>query len=142
MEVSVLGQSPHVDVLEWRRATKWYGEHLMGHRMARNVRVKIELMDYIRGRCGSVSCLDWVRPRSFVIQIETGGGKRVKQLRTLAHEMVHVRQLVRGEMRMDWPEPRWRSKIPVSSRFEDCPWEEEAYGREVELFREYTRQNS
>lgn len=122
--------------MEWKRATRWYCRRLLGPRILRHLSVGIDLQEYIRGEVGSITCLDWKKPREFHVQIMTRAGKRRKQLTILAHEMIHLKQMVRGELVLD--ERRrlaWRGG--KSDRGE--AWEEEAYGMEAELFREYVR---
>lgn len=66
-------------------------------------------------------------------EIEINRTLRLRRLlETVAHEMVHVKQYARHEMK----EPRvWKGKIlDKSIEYWDLPWEIEAHGREVGLF--------
>ena len=51
-----------------------------------------------------------------------------EMLITLAHELVHVKQYVRGELTED------DHRDEKDSDYWDCPWEIEAHGREIGLF--------
>jgi len=55
---------------------------------------------------------------------------------TLAHELVHVRQLARGILRMTPQGKKWRGKF-YSRRtpYLDQPWEQEAFARQEIIFR-------
>lgn len=58
-------------------------------------------------------------------------------LRTLAHELVHVKQSVRGhyktEIYKNGKEKRYWLGKHVVAKYEDQPWEREAFRREEEL---------
>lgn len=58
--------------------------------------------------------------------------------KTLAHEMVHIKQYASGQLRDVDGKIYWNGKIWRKSKFEDsyldAPWEVEAYGREQTLF--------
>lgn len=76
-------------------------------------------------------CLEEDNNRTFELEIDKTQSLR-GLLETVAHEMVHVKQYARHEMK----EPRvWKGKI-LSKDIEywDLPWEIEAHGREVGLF--------
>ena len=59
-----------------------------------------------------------------------------KKLLSVAHEMVHVKQFTRGELKHTntITAKRWRGKDYNESNYWDCPWEIEDYGRELGLF--------
>lgn len=59
-----------------------------------------------------------------------------KKLLTIAHEMVHVKQFTRGELKHTecMATKSWKGKNYHESNYWNCPWEIEAYGRELGLF--------
>jgi len=59
-----------------------------------------------------------------------------KKLLTVAHEMVHVKQFTRKELThtTKLAVKSWKGKNYHDSQYWDCPWEIEAYGRELGLF--------
>lgn len=134
--INVRGESPSVDPGEWRTASAWYLKEIVGAKLMSKLGLTIELIPYIRGKYGSTACSDWRRPRSFVIQIETARHTRKTQLVTLAHELVHLGQAARGDLRVRNGEIYWRPK-QSSARFPDEPWEDEACAREKILFQKY-----
>lgn len=70
--------------------------------------------------------------REFEIEIDKDLKLR-RLLTTVAHEMVHVKQYARGELKGDY---LWHGKTyhPKKVDYWDEPWEIEAHGRECGLF--------
>lgn len=69
---------------------------------------------------------------------------RKKQLLTLAHEIVHVKQFIRGELGDTFNEggislTKWKGKLIDESNedYFDLPWEIEASGREYGLWKRW-----
>lgn len=54
-------------------------------------------------------------------------------MQTLAHEMVHAKQYLRGEL--NGYNHSWKGKKPRNYKYENAPWEREAYKREEELYK-------
>jgi len=66
---------------------------------------------------------------------KTHKGKKVgflMQMRTIVHEMVHIKQFLKGEL--DEQGIRWYGELYDNVPYSKQPWEIEAYGREDELF--------
>jgi len=55
-----------------------------------------------------------------------------EMMKTLAHEMVHAKQYLRGELH-GWT-GSWKGKKPRNYKYENAPWEKEAHGKETELY--------
>lgn len=57
----------------------------------------------------------------------------IEMMQTLAHEMVHARQFLRGELTNNgaW---KWKGRNADGYDYENQPWEKEAYRLEKELF--------
>jgi len=78
-------------------------------------------------------------PRSFLIRIDDNLPLETF-ISTLMHEMVHVKQYAKGEMKLLVRAPgmtyRWKGeRIQSKSKgYYDLPWEIEAHGREMGLF--------
>lgn len=53
-------------------------------------------------------------------------------MQTLAHEMVHAKQYLRGEL--CGYSMSWKGKKPRNYQYENAPWEKEAYKLEAELY--------
>lgn len=77
-------------------------------------------------------------PREFVIRIDTSQSLK-NFFRTLSHELIHVKQLAKGEMRYSLRENGkvyWYKKLMSildESSYYDQPWEIEAHGREMSV---------
>lgn len=55
---------------------------------------------------------------------------------TLAHEMVHVKQLAKGILRAENGVKYWRGKrYSKRTKYMNCPWELEAFAKQEILFR-------
>lgn len=78
------------------------------------------------------------RPREFTIRIDSSQSLQ-DMLETVAHEMVHVKQYAKGELK-DYSRQtdvcKWKGKKVdcIKTHYYDCPWEIEAHGRERGLF--------
>jgi hypothetical protein len=128
--------------MEVKRAAEWYVERLLGRRMARNLSVTI------RNRVGfdedsRIADCEAVEvgrnPRDFVIQVRSDL-TRVCYLRALAHELTHVKQLVRNEFRdMHGSVWYWKGDLidEQDVSYRDLPWEVEAYDSQKKLYKEY-----
>lgn len=138
MHLIVTGTSEYVSAGEWAEAAEWYGTQLLGKRLVTRIGLTIELKEKLRGRWGQIGCLNWHRPREFIIEIATYGAKRRKQLYTFGHEMVHLKQLARGELQLRSGDLLWKTKnAAIDDAWEEEPWEAEALGRERYLFEEF-----
>jgi len=78
-------------------------------------------------------------PRQFTIRVDNNLPLNLF-ISTILHEMVHVKQYAKGEMR--WlsrkERTRWKDKIISDRRnYHDLPWEIEAHGYEEGLMRQF-----
>ena len=123
-------------------AVTFYGEVLLGKRMANNVEVFVKLSKDLKkkeqayGFC-HITDDSLSRPREFMIELDASMRHPFSQILTwLAHEMVHLKQFVRKELwdyesgRVQWKSRAYSKKV----HYEDQPWEKEAYRLEVELY--------
>ena len=124
-----------------REAVSFYSEVLLGKRMANNVDVLVKLTkdlkkkDQAYGYCHIVDD-SLARPREFMIELDASMRYKFDQILTwLAHEMVHLKQFVRGEL-CDYETGRvqWKSRSFGRVHYDDQPWEKEAYRLEGELY--------
>ena len=148
MEINVLGFSKK-RTNELREACKFFADQLMDPRMVRNLTIDIEhtTKNDVQGECIDE---DGTRnPRWFTINLR--GGKDDEDIfQTLAHEMVHVKQHAKNELQSGVMVPargglkmtsRWQGQIwkpkGKEDHYWDAPWEIEAYGREVGLYKRW-----
>lgn len=114
---------------------------LMGNRLSNLIELKILFLDKldkydaIDGDCFWED--DEYRPREFTIRVRNGMSLN-KKLRTICHEMVHLKQYARGEMKQMWRPARTTkfNGLYYSDDLDywDTPWEIEAFGRESGLY--------
>jgi len=122
-------------------AALFYGEVLLGKRMAKNIYLDIKLTKDLKKKEGAYGYCHIVddslaRPREFMIELDASMKYKFDQILTwLAHEMVHLKQFVRGEL-CDYETGRvqWKSRSFGRVHYDDQPWEKEAYRLEGELY--------
>lgn len=126
------------------QCASFLSDYLLNKRLSKNVKIVIKLKNnlYKRSKCfGSTIYTDDDarndRHREFEIEMESNLGP-VFMLRTLAHELVHVRQYARGQL-VDPAYGRyqkWRGVMFNENMvdYNDLPWEKEAMQLEKELY--------
>lgn len=120
--------------------TQFCAETLMSKRLMNTLSIKIEFCDLsvgdIDGDCDYEELGEY-RPKEFIIRVNDKL-RLHKQMRTICHEMVHVKQYARGEMKYSWRPARHTRfngvLYPEKTNYWECPWEIEAFGREVGLY--------
>ena len=122
-------------------AAEFYGEVLLGKRMAKSVDVTVKLTKDLKkkeqayGFC-HITSDSLSRPREFMIELDASMKHSFDQILTwLAHEMVHLKQFVRKEL-WDYESGRvqWKTRSYGKVHYDDQPWEKEAYRLESELY--------
>jgi hypothetical protein len=59
----------------------------------------------------------------------------IEMMQTLAHEMVHARQFIRGQLDAEGAKGwKWKGRNAEGFQYENQPWEKEAYRLEGQLF--------
>lgn len=145
--ITVHGRSKWITNQETQAAAVWMLNHLLGDKISRKLKItiKIKRLRGLRGDC------IWVdsnhKPKEFAINLSSRLCYETF-LTILAHELVHVKQFVRGEL-MDYVRypgvSRWQGR-PVY--YDDdyythptLPWEIEAYGYQSALCSYYLTAN-
>ena len=122
-----------------KRAAQFYAKELISEKMLENIFVRIKFSKDLPAY-GYASVEDYNesgKPREFEIELHSGiGGYDI--LKTLAHEMVHVKQYAKGEMKdyVRLNKVKWKGKVYNERKIDywDTPWEIEAHGREKGLY--------
>lgn len=129
-------------------ASKFFADKLMDPRMVRNLNIEIEVTKNldVEGEC--IDEEGTRNPRWFTINLKKQ--ELDDMIRTLAHEMVHVKQHAKNELQSGYVVPsrgglvirsKWKGRIWKPKKKEhpyfDSPWELDAYGKEVSLFQQY-----
>jgi hypothetical protein len=119
--------------------TRFCAEMLMSKRMVDSLLIRVEFIkdldNQYDGDCEYVD--DESRPKEFLIRVNDAL-KLSKKLRTICHEMVHVKQYATGEMKYMSRPARFTKfqgmLYPDELEYWDSPWEIEAFGREPGLY--------
>lgn len=126
-----------------RSMVRFASHKLMGDRLARKCYIKVGLSHTLNQREGI--CGDCInddrdhRPREFMIRLDSNLNER-GLLETLAHELVHVKQYAKDEMKdLGNGNTRFAGKYYKNwdINYWDQPWEIEAHGRERGLFEQW-----
>jgi hypothetical protein len=144
MLLKTAGKPKKVPIKLCKEAVKWYGRYLLGDRLYHKVEVLIEFDDSdlntnVYGFCDWNDTND--RARDFTITVDPNLGKR-NMLLVLAHEMVHIKQYAKGELKdyVRVNKVKWKGKVYNDSKIDywEQPWEIEAHGREKGLYYKFT----
>ncbi len=142
MKINIRGKTSAMCKAEIKFATVFFAQYIMSKRLLENIQVDIcfeKQGKYAQGHCFSYD--DGPRPRMFEIGINSKLS-RYKMLQCLAHEIVHMKQYAKGELRHELITAKWQGKTyKITNSFEDYlnwPWEIEAYGRDRSLYLLYS----
>lgn len=144
MLLKTSGKPKKVPIKLCKDAIKWYGKYLLGNRLYHNIEITLEFDDAELNKNVYGYC-DWNdkndRARDFTITINPNLGKR-NMLLVLAHEMVHVKQYAKGELKdfVRVKRVKWKGKVYNEEKLDywEQPWEIEAHGREKGLYYKFT----
>lgn len=120
---------------------QYCAEQLLGKRLSDNIELHLKFLDKLdKHGTSDGDCIwddDEDRPREFTIRVRSGMNLS-KKLRTVCHEMVHLKQYAKGEMKQMWRPARTTryqgQYYPDDLNYWDQPWEIEAFGREDGLY--------
>ena len=129
-----------------REAAELFAGLLMDPRMVRCIQLDINIDNDLDTMGECVNEDDKKNPRWFTINLRNKRGDD-DIIKTLAHEMVHVKQYAKNELGKSmtvsrngtfalatrWNGELWKPKKKEDGYF-DSPWEIEAYGREIGLY--------
>jgi hypothetical protein len=121
-------------------AVQFYGKHLIpSKRLRENISITIKFNSKLN--YWGLAYIDEFdlhpnRPREFVVEIHPWLGAALI-LKTLAHEMVHIKQYAKCEINDSLS--KWKGQRIDSDNLDyySHPWEMEAYSMEVGLFTKY-----
>ena len=143
MKVVMLGSKPErITREELKRAVNFFASRLLSPRLSNNILTYVKLRKNLMKRdnvfawCCPID--DHLRPREFEIELDASL-PRLTTIRTLAHEMVHVRQWAKDELK-DYvtKDTHWHgSPVSPDTPYRERPWEVEAYAMQNKLASEY-----
>jgi hypothetical protein len=143
MIIDIVGYSPEVSRKETRYLLEFYGKILLGVRLAKNVYIEFRYKRFTDGSFGESYAIDdrYGLPREFAINVDPDYDREI-QMRSIAHEMEHVRQYARGELKHTWWNHFNWMGMPYRLTLENypfTPWEKQASRSEGYLLRFYDK---
>ena len=130
-------------------ATQFYAKAILGTRLANKCKVNIKVRKTTLDGSTLGECRMQVtgskRQRKFEIVLNDKRDLHAK-LQTLAHEMIHVKQKAKDELRYSWDSKnclimiRWKENAPVKHNeipYRERPWEIEAKQNERIYYKKY-----
>lgn len=143
IDIQINGTAKNIDRDKMHAAIEFLAIKLMGRRLTNNIGIEVTLTKGLRRKKRAYAfCAvadDNYRPRYFDIEIDADLSQKVT-LEALAHELVHVKQYARGELRESYVASRtkvfWKgNRVDADSiDYWELPWEIEAHGRERGLY--------
>lgn len=138
MIVTVRGSKDRQLTKLLKMAANSFAEKLLSPQLKKNINVKIHIKD----KLGAGGYCDYEEeglplPRTFSIEIQRLKTK-IHMFVVLAHEMVHLKQMAKGEMKDRYKKTKYvtvyRGEVYENDiSYWDQPWEIEAYGLEQSL---------
>ncbi len=117
-------------------AVVWFvSNYLPRHKLDIEVRHRGLKREGVQGWCNIEG--DTYRPRSFMIEIHNRLDES-EYLRTLFHELVHVKQFVRGELKDKRSKKYWKDEDISDIEYNNDPSEIEALQMEDLLYESFT----
>lgn len=153
MIISIDGTGPR-NTNKLEVAARFFAAQLMHPRMVQNIVIDLEVVRNldVTGEC--ISEDDHKNPRYFTIRLKQQ--PLDEMIKTLGHEMVHVKQYAKNELGKELALARGGRDLRIVTRWQgefwspkskedgywDAPWEIEAYGREVGLHYKWVKYDS
>jgi hypothetical protein len=143
MYLRTIGKPSKVDIKLCKEAVKFYGKFLLGENLYHKISLELEFdKSIIKSR--DLAYCGWEdnnhKSREFVISVSPILNKKL-MLVTLAHEMVHVKQYAKGELKdyIKVNKSKWKGEIIDNEQIDYwfLPWEIEAHGMEKGLYVKY-----
>jgi hypothetical protein len=140
MYVITSGKPSRLPIKLCKQAVRFYGRQLLSENLYHKLNVTIAFEKF-NPKINEYAYCEWEfdnhRSKDYIITIDKNLSKR-QMLIALAHEMVHVKQYARGELKdyLRVNKSKWKGQIidPVEVDYWDHPWEIEAHGREKDLY--------
>jgi len=137
MKISVTGAKDRELSKLLKLSVGSYSDKLISPQLAKHITVKVEIKDNLPagGYCDFEDIWPYP-PRNFIIEL-CRTKKKIHMFTALAHEMVHLKQYAKSEMKDKLYKRKyvtlWKGQIYEDISYWDSPWEIEAYGLENSL---------
>jgi len=124
------------------------GVKMLMPKLQNKLYIEIEFVTGLKKNTGIDAVCAWEdtnhRPRWFSIEVDNSLGLK-ELLIALAHELVHVKQYARNELKqlIKTNQLTWHSKVfdVSSTSYSNYPWEVEAFEKEQQIFKEWYSNN-
>lgn len=113
---------------KYREALVYFVKSSFPHQMWRNLEIRVSFKKNLGRVHGLVYIEDYNysnEPRSFVIEVNKSDPEE-EIIKTLAHEVEHIRQYVYGELNEEMTFWKGRKVNPDKMNYYEQPWEKEA----------------
>lgn len=147
MKVHISGKAENISNKEIRDAVFFYLKKLLGNSMSKKINLDIIIdRELLRNfeMYANISPLEAdPRPKFYEMEIDAGLSKK-QFLISLAHEMIHLKQFAKDQMKdlESKQVTRWMGKYYNEEEIDywSRPWEKEAHDNEKSLYEEYISQ--
>lgn len=145
MLIHISGKPSKISENLVREAAVFYSEILLKETLRKKIELTIEFEEFDKRNSDYAYC-DWMddnhRAREFLITIDENLSKK-ETLYALAHEMVHLKQYAKGELKDIFRPVRmvkWMGQNIVAEEIDywEQPWEWEAYCKERFLYYKFS----
>lgn len=149
MEVKVTGKTKKLTRKETKEIAQYFASKMMSKRLTDTLTVTINFVQLPNDKHGDAIWLDENnrRPKEYELNISPAGSRKF-QIKTIAHEMAHVKQWATGEKvdHHNGTTVNYRGKTYTPKEDESdywlLPWEVEAHGFEHCLYQDYKANGS
>jgi hypothetical protein len=148
VKIIIRGQSQSIPKEEIREAFSFFSDYLLGRRLSKNVYIHVTFVPdlfKLHDEYGYMLCSDIAARyrRKFLVKIDAQLNNYMT-IKTIAHELAHVKQYCRGELKdIEGHPKKWQGEIyDETVDYKDLPWEIDALKMEYLLFQpwvEYKR---
>jgi hypothetical protein len=142
MNLKILGTNNKITNEEFHYATQFFNKLLFANsiHVIEELNLEIDFDSYAPNMLAYTDVVDTHLdyPREYQIYIRASRARDM-QLRSLAHEMVHMKQFALGELKFDQESGLaiWQGQFHEEVEYWDSPWEIEAEGRVPGLMYRY-----
>lgn len=139
MEIKIKGRTKNLTKKDTKTIVEYLGQYFLGKRLSNYIYIEVQYkkMNDVYGLCDTID-FENRDSREFILYINKDM-TRIRTIKTLIHEMVHVRQIARRHYEQcSKYEYRWMGKKVemYEDDYEDMPWEIEAVSYEKSLYEE------
>jgi len=143
-KITVKGKPHRISQREAKEACNFFCKFLMKTRLSNLLYIELVFIDNFYKDTKCYADMTWTDddsrvPRDFHVRVDASLS-RIPILKALAHEMVHVKQYARNELkdltrnlRKRWNRQVYEDNTP----YMECPWEIEARSLEEPLYKEW-----